>query len=162
MSLHNSTASLNDFRAKTANGGLAKEDTASDVTVTAPKCRNYLTFCIYASFMALGMAASVGGPTFVHMTYVLDTDIQTLATSFTTGSLGYLLGSLFCGALADRFNSELQFTVTTFSIGFCVISCPWAPNIYAYLAIDAMRAFSMATWTRSASRTSSTCGRATA
>lgn len=95
------------------------------------------------SFMALGMSASLVGPTFVHLTYMLETDIQTLSVSYTTGSIGYLLGAAVCGLTADKVNSELQFVVSTASIGMAVIVCPWAPTVYLYYAIDATKAFFM-------------------
>ena len=110
---------------------------------TPVPCRNYLTFCVFASFMALGMAGTIVGPTFVHLSYMFETDIETLAIAFTTGAIGYMLGSLVCGLIADRFNTELQFCASTISIGLMTSLMPWARSVYMYYVIDFLRALGM-------------------
>ena len=138
-SLTNSTLSLRQDHHPTTS--------PSDGDVTPPyvavPCRNYLTFCVFASFLALGMAASINGPTFLHLAHMLHTDIETLGIAFTTGSVGYLLGSLICGLIADRFNTELQFCASTVAIGLMTSLCPWATTVYVYYAFDFLKAFGM-------------------
>ena len=132
---------INRSNGKAPTGSPKMPQTNQNATPSIlPKCRNYLTFSLYISFMALGMTGALNGPTFLHLTYILDTDIETLAVTHTFASIGYLSGSLLCGLLFDRFNSELQFALVTFLQGTAIILAPWAPSVYVYYAVDFLKA----------------------
>ena len=119
------------------------EPRKSQDSYTPVPCRNYLTVCVFASFLAHGMSETIVGPTFVHLAYMLHTDIETLAIAYTAGAIGYMLGSLVCGLIADRFNTELQFSIFSVCIGVTTTLTPWVPNILLYNAVLFLKSVAM-------------------
>ena len=138
MSLHNSSLSISEKKP------VGQTDIASSSSkmakLTSQKYRHFLTLSLYMSFMAIGMTASLTGPTFLHLTYILQTDIEKLGITYMFQSMGYLFGSLLCGLFYDRFNSELQFAFVTFFQGAALMLCPWAPNVHVFYVIDFLKA----------------------
>ena len=61
------------------------------------------TGAYYATFIALGMVASVMGPTLPGLVAHTRTNLQQISYLFTARSLGYLVGSFGGGRLYDRF-----------------------------------------------------------
>jgi FHS family Na+ dependent glucose MFS transporter 1 len=60
------------------------------------------TFGYYASFVALGMATAVLGPTLPGLAAQTGTQLSAISLLFTAHSLGYLIGSFQAGRLYDR------------------------------------------------------------
>ncbi len=56
----------------------------------------------YIAFIALGLVTAALGPTLPELATRTGTDLSGISLLFTTGSLGYLLGSLLGGRLYDR------------------------------------------------------------
>ena len=94
--------------------------------------RIFKSFCLYMSLVTLGFCGGIYGPTFLHMQYVLKTDTQGLGLSFIGENLGYLLGSVLCGSIFDRFNQELQLCCTCLWVGLSIAASPFVPSIYYY------------------------------
>ena len=91
----------------------------------------------------MGLASGLYGPTFVYLTYLLETDIETLSYSHIFGNIGYLVGSLVCGAVSEKFDFQLQLSLSTICLGVTVIFCPWMPSVYMYYAADFVKNISM-------------------
>ena len=109
-----------------------------------PRKQIYLTFSIFMSFMAFGMVDGMLGPTFVHLSYLFDTDIKTLSYTHLFGNFGYVLGSFFCGVISSRFSYQLQVAIATVCMGIVVLICPWMPSVYFYFGADILRNICMA------------------
>lgn len=108
---------------------------SSYIPTATEKHRTFLTVCMYACFLALGLVGSVMGPTLVHMQHLLDTDLQSLTLTFTYQRIGYLIGVAISGLLFDRLNQEIQFAIVCLIEGVATALAPWMPNLYGYYAV---------------------------
>ncbi len=78
--------------------------TASTVSEQAALAESKITITIgyYLAFIALGLAASVVGPTLPDLANNTHSELSQISFLFTARSLGYIMGSLLGGRLYDR------------------------------------------------------------
>ena len=146
MSVFNSGLSLSKAQNGTVVASNKQQQDAEDTEKpqTISKQQKYKTFSLYVSFMALGMVAGLTGPTFVHLSYLFETDIKTLSYTHIFGSFGYVVGSFVCGVISDRLSYQLQLSISTLCLGTAVLFCPWMPSVYFYYGADFVKNVFMA------------------
>lgn len=78
-------------------------------------------------------------PTVVNFQLLMNTDIQALGFALVPGACFTCLGSLMGGVAVDKINPELFFGTAVLIIATCISLKPWAPNIYVFAVILAVR-----------------------
>ena len=119
---------------------IAKKCDAS-VTVQPHQHKTQKTLSLLACFVSLGICSNIMGGTLVHMKYLLNTDIATIAMVFTWCRLGYIAGSVACGFIYNRINSELLLFLSGLGLGVATFCMPWTLNIYCFFAITVLQGF---------------------
>ena len=66
------------------------------------KARLTKTYSYYLAFITIGLTAAITGPTLQQLAHNTNSQLDQISLIFTTGALGYLLGSLVIGRLYDR------------------------------------------------------------
>ena len=80
----------------------------------------------FGAFIALGLVASVLGPTLPELARHLQTSTQSISLLFTVRSFGYLLGSLQSGVLYDRYRGHPILAAATLGIAVLTALVPLA------------------------------------
>lgn len=83
-----------------------------------------LTLAIFWSYVNLGWVVVQIGTALPDLQSLLSIDIETASWLFTSWSLGFVVGSLFCGILYDRVNRLVIMFVCTFGVGICSVCLP--------------------------------------
>ncbi|KAL8622352.1 hypothetical protein ACOMHN_041680 [Nucella lapillus] len=94
------------------------------------------TIWLGASFWALGYSCGQKGPAFLDIQIITQTDVEQASFFFTSGSVGYLVGSLVAGIVYDLLNKSLLFLLCVVGLGLSVISVPWCSVYGLMLAIQ--------------------------
>ncbi|XP_045191679.2 sodium-dependent glucose transporter 1-like isoform X2 [Mercenaria mercenaria] len=83
-----------------------------------------LTLVVFLSYVNLGWVVLQIGTALPDLQILVDVDLETASWLFTTWSLGFVAGSLFCGFLYDRINRLVVMFVCTFGVGISSICLP--------------------------------------
>ncbi|XP_046543216.1 sodium-dependent glucose transporter 1A-like [Haliotis rubra] len=99
-----------------------EEDEQGETICTSWRDRRYMEKFIYTVFLAiafsmLGVCIGQRGPSFLDLQIITDTDVERGSAFFTAGSDGYLVGSLICGIVYDKFNKILTMFLLTLCMG---------------------------------------------
>lgn len=102
------------------------------------------TCVLYLSYFALGLCASVPGPTLLDLQHIVNTDTKHIAFIYSSRSTGYLLGSLLGGILFDFVKSkQVLLIVCNFFMSLSAVATPWSPNLGALVAAMAIGGLAM-------------------
>ena len=124
----------------------------AEVTTTHRSRRDILwhTCAYYAAFIALGLIAGSLGPTLTGLADNTNALLSEISVIFTTGSLGYLIGSFLAGRLYDRVPGHPLMVSALFIISAMLALTPLVPILWllaAVLLISGVAAMlAVATW----------------
>ncbi|XP_060587977.1 sodium-dependent glucose transporter 1-like isoform X2 [Ruditapes philippinarum] len=94
-----------------------------------------LTLVVFWSYVILGWVVLQIGTALPDLQLLADVDLETASWLFTTWSLGFMTGSLFCGFLYDRINRLVVMFVCTFGVGICSIFLPHSKSFSMMLVL---------------------------
>ncbi|OWF47704.1 sodium-dependent glucose transporter 1A-like [Mizuhopecten yessoensis] len=127
-----------------------KEDTPSDEKMSfmekmktddSYKEKVFLSLSICWSFVILGWLVAQFGPSFLDLRIITNTDLKKASSYLTSGSVGYLVGSLISGLLFDRFNKVLLLFLYTFTGVFFSAILPWCYLYELMMTVQFCRGF---------------------
>ncbi|GFS23940.1 sodium-dependent glucose transporter 1 [Elysia marginata] len=94
------------------------------------------SLCLALALFALGVTESQGGPTFLDLQIITDTDVGQASAFFTSHSCGYLLGSLISGYISERkVNASFTLLLSLLAMGVGVIAMPYCAIFGTMVAI---------------------------
>ena len=99
------------------------------------------TACIYLYMMCIGMCTSIFGPTLVHVSLLYDVTLADMSNVIMTNNIANLIGSFGAGVLFDRFNANLQESITVLLMGLTIAFAPFATSFYSYQFLMATECF---------------------
>jgi FHS family Na+ dependent glucose MFS transporter 1 len=88
------------------------------------------TFAYYAAFVALGLIVGSLGPTLTGLADNTNSLLSEVSVIFTTGSLGYLIGSFLAGRLYDRVPGHPLMVSALFIISAMLALTPLVPVLW--------------------------------
>ncbi|XP_052248311.1 sodium-dependent glucose transporter 1-like isoform X2 [Dreissena polymorpha] len=97
------------------------------------------------SFVGLGWLVGLNGPTFPDLMQIIGEDLASSSWMFTTGSLGYMTGSIIGGVIYDRFDKLLLLTASTFALALSSAFVPYCSSLVAMLLIKCIGGFACGT-----------------
>ncbi|XP_033762666.1 sodium-dependent glucose transporter 1A-like [Pecten maximus] len=100
-----------------------------------------LSLSICWSFVILGWLVAQFGPSFLDLRIITNTDLKKASSFLTSGSVGYLVGSLVSGMLFDRFNKILLLFIYTFTGVFFSAVLPWCFLYELMMTVQFCRGF---------------------
>lgn len=100
-----------------------------------------LSLSICWSFVILGWLVGQFGPSFLDLRIITNTDLKKASSFLTSGSVGYLVGSLISGLLFDRFNKILLLFLYTFTGVFFSAIIPWCFLYELMMTVQFCRGF---------------------
>ncbi|XP_060086072.1 sodium-dependent glucose transporter 1A-like [Ylistrum balloti] len=100
-----------------------------------------LSLSICWSFVILGWLVAQFGPSFLDLRIITNTDLKKASSYLTSGSVGYLVGSVISGLLFDRFNKVLLLFVYTFTGVFFSAILPWCYMYELMMTVQFCRGF---------------------
>ncbi|XP_026147373.1 sodium-dependent glucose transporter 1 [Carassius auratus] len=114
---------------KRGKGALKPGIDQVDVVGNTGACRRWLvSLALCASFLGLGMAISVLGPTFEDLALNVNKNISNLSYIFVGRSSGYIGGSLLGGILFDYVNPHLLLGFSMLITAFGMSGTPFCTN----------------------------------
>ena len=75
------------------------------------------------------------GPALPTFELTLGSSIPELSTSFTAASIGSLCGTFICGAIYERINKELLFSVASLVYGIMMLILPHMGHLYSFITV---------------------------
>ncbi|XP_077995953.1 sodium-dependent glucose transporter 1B-like [Glandiceps talaboti] len=87
--------------------------------------KTLLTLLVGMAFFGLGMASMLLGTTLLDLQFQVQSSFKSVSIALTTSGAGYLLGSVFGGVCADRFNRELVLGLNMVSLAIVGALLPW-------------------------------------
>ncbi|XP_064614236.1 sodium-dependent glucose transporter 1A-like [Liolophura sinensis] len=94
---------------------------------------------IFFAFISLGMVVALHGPTFLDLLLILNVHLEQGTLLFTSGSVGYLGGSLIGGIVYDRFNKELTLMISTLMMGVLTVVLPFTRYLPVMAVVNCLR-----------------------
>jgi FHS family Na+ dependent glucose MFS transporter 1 len=88
------------------------------------------TASYYISYIALGLAAAVLGPTLPSLAEQTQSQLSQISFLFTAHSLGYLIGSYQGGRLYDRMPGHPVMVVAVFLMAIMLLFVPVVPSVW--------------------------------
>ncbi|XP_071957030.1 sodium-dependent glucose transporter 1-like [Antedon mediterranea] len=111
-------ASLINSREKDDNDGVG--------TLPVHNKRILKTVILFSSFISLGLAVAILGPTIPNLILQVGTGYSQLSFIFLTRGFGYMVGAVVAGFLIERFN---PFRLLGFSLALCAIAMVLMPAV---------------------------------
>lgn len=104
--------------------------TATQTVSTQERARWANTAAYYLAFILLGMGGATTGPVLVDLATQTGTQLSQLSLIFTTGSLGFLLGSSVGGQLYDRKPGHRLMALVLIASGLATALVPLAAQLW--------------------------------
>lgn len=95
----------------------------------------------YISLSLQGLIAGQAGSTFLDLQIITNTDTDKASVMFTGTSVGYLVGSIVCGLIYDRFNKSLLLFLSLVGNAIATISVPFCPLLGIMLVFRSLQGF---------------------
>jgi FHS family Na+ dependent glucose MFS transporter 1 len=108
-------------------------DLSKPPVTNSHKLRRALVY--FASYIVLGIAASVTGPTLPRLAEQTGSDLSEISILFVGGSLGFVLGALLGGWFYDRQKGHPVLAVTLTLVGGLYVIFPLAPSLWLLLIL---------------------------
>lgn len=89
----------------------------------------------YAAFIALGLSTAVLGPTLPELAANTSSQLGEISFLFTTGALGYMLGSFFGGRLYDRVPGHCLMAVVLSVMAVTLALVPLLPALWLLVLV---------------------------
>jgi FHS family Na+ dependent glucose MFS transporter 1 len=102
------------------------------------------TAAYYGSFIVLGLATAVIGPTLPALAEQTGSSLSSISYLFTASSFGYLLGSLFGGRIFDRIRGHPILTAAMFAMMAVVALVPLMSVLWSLLLVILVLGFTTA------------------
>jgi FHS family Na+ dependent glucose MFS transporter 1 len=99
--------------------------------------------CYWFAFAGLGLVLAAPGPSLEILSKQLNTTIETVSWLFTARAAGYLLGSILCAPLYDRYDANKLTMGSLFITSLCTLLVPHMPNIALLCTIVVGQGLSM-------------------
>ncbi|GFS23919.1 sodium-dependent glucose transporter 1 [Elysia marginata] len=97
------------------------------------------SLCLALALFAVGVTESQGGPTFLDLQIITDTDVGQASAFFTSHSCGSLLGSLISGYISERkVNASFTLLLSLLAMGVGVISMPYCVIFETMVAMQGL------------------------
>jgi FHS family Na+ dependent glucose MFS transporter 1 len=112
---------------------MGKRATSEQESRDAGKLSNTVSY--YASYIILGLIASVIGPTLPGLAEHTRTNLSEVSFLFTTHSLGFLCGALLAGRLYDRVRGHPLLTITFICMTVMLLLVPLASLLWVVAGI---------------------------
>ncbi|XP_060080447.1 sodium-dependent glucose transporter 1A-like [Ylistrum balloti] len=95
------------------------------VTDKANKKKILHSICIYGAFFSLGWIRGLYGPALIDILFISGVTLDLGSLIFTCNSIGYALGCIGGGYLADRGNRNILYGVSLILLGILIAATPW-------------------------------------
>jgi FHS family Na+ dependent glucose MFS transporter 1 len=93
------------------------------------------TAAYYASYIAIGFATGIVGPTLPGLSEHTETALSEISFLFPTYSIGYLLGSFLSGHLFDRVKGHPVISTALFLLVVVMVLIPLTPTIWVIMGL---------------------------
>ena len=82
-----------------------------------------------------GFATNILGPTLTNMRVFLNTNTEQIVSAFSGSIVGWIGGSVIAGIIYERFNPELQLTLSCLTMCLATGLAPWSGSLVAFVAL---------------------------